>query len=338
MKKYLILVFIFLIACSNEVEEVKEVVYGGQYYRVATPYQPPVANNYVLNNDVGNYYPRQVEEDLMLFSTNFFKTNNSLYQAGQFLTEEKLEKLLASNYLNFSEKMVINDEEYETNFIIAILEQNFLALNGNLKGISLGVVINQYQPYQNERGAILHQEIEVPKEFIVQTANDLVEYIREFPELEEKRIMVSFFYLNSPSAQFPGSIKYLGDTFTDEINLEEIDYQYHLLSSNYVLSNDLETYNLYRNLKEEILKINNSRITGEGIYFNHQLKELNMTIENVFYHKSEIIKIANVIEEIINNSRCNCYVNIQIKQNQKLEALITKEETEILTDVIILRR
>lgn len=338
MKKLLILfMFFFLIGCSEE-EITKEVFFDNDYYRISTPYKQPIVDGFVLNNIWGTYNPRTVEEDLMMLSTTFFKTNNSFFQAGQYLTEDILENLLSEENLNKSDPFLIDEVEHKTTFITTIHEQNYIAGNGNIKGVSLGVVLNPHQSYKNEFGTNVYTEVEIDEEFILSTAKKLVQHFRLNEELNDKRILIAFFILPEPNSIFPGTFRYMGDTFKEEIKIKKVDYEYLLLNSTKVLSNDLESYNFQKLLEEEVETIKkNTLVKAEGIYYENSVIQVDVEISNVKFQKSEIIYLTSKISEIVNSYKCNCFINVKIKSSFNLEALVIKKEDSSKPEITIMR-
>ncbi len=338
MKKLLILfMFFFLVGCSEE-EITKEVFFDNDYYRVSTPYKPPIVDGFVLNNVWGTYNSRTVEEDLMMLSTTFFKTNNSFFQAGQYLSEDILKDLLSDEYLNNSDPFLIDEVEHKTTFITTIHEQNYIAGSGNIKGVSLGVVLNPHQFYKNEFGTNVYAEVEISDEFIETTAQKLVQHFKMNEELKEIRILVAFFILPPPNSLFPGTFEYIGNTFKEEIELKKINYEYLLLNSTKVLSDDLESYNFQKLLEEEVEAVKkNTLVKSEGIYYENSIIQIDVEVSNVKFQKSEIIHLTSKISEVVNSYKCDCFINVKIKSSNNLEALVIKKENSLKPEITIMR-
>ena len=112
MKKVVLVLLIFLISgCEQDVQKSKDVElnYDKEYYTVYTPYKDGANNNYVVGNSINNYNIEEIESALMYESMKYFKTNNSYYQEGQYLTEKTLKILLDNEHLNSSEKITIDN-------------------------------------------------------------------------------------------------------------------------------------------------------------------------------------------------------------------------------------
>ena len=87
MRKYLLLLLLLLTGCGKNSNI--EGVYDSNYYKVYSPYKESVGG-YTKDS----YDLKDVEKTLMQLSSNYFKTNNTYYQEGQYLTNDDLKYLL----------------------------------------------------------------------------------------------------------------------------------------------------------------------------------------------------------------------------------------------------
>ncbi len=335
------LLLLFITACmQEETISFKEVVYDQTLYRIAEPYQPAVADNLVVHNYLNNYQEREVEKKLMQLSNNYFVSNNSYLQGGQFLDNEHLATLLSDDYLNDSEKMQVGEESFATNFIVSLKEYNFLAGNGDLKGISLAVVVNPYQVYQVDVGSQRHQKVTIDDDYLTTVKQNLLDYLfAEFSELKDKRIVIGFFELPSPQSRFPGNFSHVVDVFNGDSALQELAHQYYDLQSQTILNKDLDNYNFY----QEVLALQSKytdidRITNKGLYFNHQPHHLSIEIKGVYFPKERVLYFSELIAELVKKNNFQCAIDVIIESSFGREALITKEKDFREVQINILRR
>lgn len=177
MKKLVLMLSILLLFTGCNKSEKQTISYDNDYYQVATPYKE-TTNNYSLNS----FNKEEVESMLMYLSTNYFSLNNSLYQEGQYLSTNTVKDLV--NKYNDTDKL-LNDNMTKPTYISAIYEQDYLANNSNLKGISLAIILNTNQSYiqDNKTYNQVLDESEV-LDFGKIQASKLLSYLRSIEELK----------------------------------------------------------------------------------------------------------------------------------------------------------
>ena len=133
MKKLFLIFLILLVGCGKK-EELIEINYDNSYYQVATPYKESIGSY-----SIANYDKEEVESMLMKLSTEYFKTNNSFYQEGQYLTSEELKELI--NQFNETEEIEIDDIKIKPSYITSIYEQNYLTNNSFWSVVKIILII-----------------------------------------------------------------------------------------------------------------------------------------------------------------------------------------------------
>lgn len=329
MKKIILILILLLITGCNNEEVLVEVSFNSNNYDISRPYKAPISKSYAINNVLNNYDPTVVENDLTMLSMNYFKPNNSLFENGQYLSEEKINDLLSLDNLN----------KFDGNiYFTAIHEQNYLASNNNLKGISIALVINPYLPVKKEDGTYTYTARTIDEKFINESANKILKDLRQIKEMDTRRVVIGIFYLNEPNKMFPGTFKYIGSTFNNEIKLKKLEYNYYHLSDDFIAKNDNSTHQMFGQITEELKKINKSAsISGTGIYFENKVKKIDIEINGTFI-KSELIYISGTISEQI-ASEVNLPVDIiiTIKNNKETVSIIKKQSNSLITSVEILK-
>lgn len=329
MKKIIVVLFLLLVTGCSGNDVLVEVSFNSDNYNVSRPYKAPISRSFTIDNALNNYDPNIIENDLVMLSTNYFKPNNSLFENGQYYSEEKIMELLSLNSLNNLDQNI---------YFTAIHEQNYLAKNGNLKGISIALVVNPYLPIKSEDGTYTYSTRTIDEKFLNEAASKLLRDIRQIKEMESKRVVIGIFYLNEPNKMFPGTFKYIGDTFNNEIKLKKIAYDYYLLNDDFVSKNDINSHKMFESITEELKKIDKGAlISGEGIYFENKVKKIDIEINGNFI-KSEVIYLSNIISDQISNE-INLPVDIiiTIKNNKQIEAVINKQSDSLVTNIEILR-
>jgi protein involved in sex pheromone biosynthesis len=331
-----------LVGCNNKENfSTIDIEFDSNYYQVYSPYKKGVSNNYVVNNVLNNYDILDIESSLMNLSTVYFKTNNSYYQEGQYLKESELKTLLSNKELNNAPNIVIDDVDIEPTYITSIYEQNFLASNGHLKGVSLAIVLNPYQAYKNSYGNYVYKIVDDNTliDFGKKTANKLIEYMYNKEELKDIKIIVGLYFQKSPNSMLPGGFKYIGITNKNIIEMEEVDYSYQYLNSDYVNKNDINTATGYKNIEKSVKNVfSNVYMSGKGFYQNNTLKNIEIDVNNSSFSKSQLLYLSQLLSDEIGKSFDNKVdIRIFIKSNNQILALIRKDKNTLRSNVYIMR-
>ncbi len=328
--KYLIILLLLITGCSSKPINNYDIKLDQTEYQIYVPFKKGIITNYVVNNVLNNYDFFHIEEFALLVSKDYFKPINSLYQKGQYLTEENIKKILEK--LNNEKDIIIDEVLTKPNYVSSIIEQNFLSSNGNLKGLTVTLVINPYQPYKNEYGSYNYKKVseEELSLIIKEKVEILNQQLLKVPEYKKIKKIIPVYVLNSPNSTLPGSVKYISTPNNDKINLNKTNYEYYYLNSEFVNKVDTLSYNNYlqfsETLKETIETLN---INGIGLFNNNSLQKINISITNKNYTKDELLYLSNVIAKEINLSfNLEVYVKVILKNNNNICALIIKENNK----------
>ena len=321
MKKIFLVLLILLSGCGKQENNI-EINYDNAYYQVANPYKESVGSY-----SIANYDKEEVESMLMRLSTEYFKTNNSLYQEGQYLTTEEIKSLV--NQFNETEEIEIDDIKIKPTYITSIYEQDYLATNNVLKGMSLAIVVDNKQYYDNNYKVV---DKKIVLDYALSKVTDLLNYVRSKEELKKIDIVIGI-YLEE---DYKGNFKYLGYTSNDKIKMEYVNYNYQLLESNYVNEIDNKTYNTILAIKNSLSNYN-LYINSYGLYQDKVLNEVSIVLNKSYFNKAEILDISKILTTNLNNFN-DIDIKVYFKSNNITKAFInksrnaTKIETYILED------
>lgn len=321
MKKVLLILLILLVGCEKKIDDIK-VSYDDTYYQVATPYKESIGSY-----SIRDYDKEEVDSMLSKLSTQYFKTNNSLYQDGQFLTSEEIKNLVTE--YNKTDKIKIADVEFEPSYITTIYEQNYLATNNVLKGISLAIVVDNKQYYQGNNYKIVDEKIVL--DYALSKANDLISYVRSKEGLENVNIVLGI-YLEE---DLKGSFKYLGSTDSNTIKLEHVNYNYQLLESDYIMNNDNKNYNNFIAIKNSLSNFN-VYLNAYGLYQDKTLNEVKIIINKSYFKRSEILNMTSIITNNLNNFDNNIDIKVYFKSNNITKAFLSKNSGDTKINTYIL--
>lgn len=322
MKKfiYILLFGILLTGCGEK--EFENIKYDDNYYQIAKPYKDVVGSY-----SIASYDKNEVDLMLMRLSSNYFKTNNSFYQSGQYLTTKELKELI--NLYNQTDNIKVDKVEIDPNYIISIYEQNYLNYQNELKGISLAIVVNNKQYYEDSY-KIIDEEIVI--NYAKEKAVDLVKYMRNKEGLQNVKIVVGI-YLDSNNT-LAGSFKYIGETNNDSIDFKYINYNYQYLDSNYIMNNDTDTYNTILALNQNISNYSTVYLSPIGLYQDDKLVEVNLTLTKGYFKNSEILSIIGDITSNLNTFDSSVKLNVYFKNNNDIKAYVTRKNNELETFIM----
>lgn len=324
MKKiFILLVVFFLVGCSND--EVKyDISFNKNTYKIASPYKKPLVPTFYLSNNLNNFDPVIINDDLMMLSLEHFRVNNSYFENGQILSKTEMLKIIEKLNTN---KQIVN----------SLIEQNYKASNGNLKGVTFGIIINPYLEIKKDNGTYTFSKIEISADEVNKIANEFLTEVRKNDKFKNIKVLVSVFFQSEPGLT-DGSYRYLGSSFDDKVKLQELNYKRDSLISDYTKKTDMNTYNLIKKITSDLKEVNKSaNIYSEGFYFNDKIFKIDIEI-NGFFLKSEIIYLADLIsQEISRDYHIASDIEIKIKNNKELEAIIIKRSNSLETIVEILR-
>lgn len=338
---FLIIMILLLMGCSNDKEGYKkiELYYDSDYYKIAAPYKEAISGNYVVNNVLNNYDINDIEKNFMLLSSNYFKTTNSFYQEGQYLKQEEIKELLENNSLNNFAEVVIKDEKITPLYLNSIYEQNYLSNNNQLKGLTIGLIINSYQAIKGEYGNYNYEEVEIGdwEVALEKGTSEIIDYLKSKKELDKVKIVVGIYFQKDPSSLLPEGIRYVGISDKDKFNLNFVNYEYHYLDSNYVLNNNYNLYNTYLNLDKQIKKVKDSlNVNGFGFYINNNLQSIELTIYGNVFKRGELLYLTEVISGELINFDQKLNLKVFIRSHNNLLGFINKEAGNIKGNVYIL--
>lgn len=340
----ILLCILLLTGCGsknkNQTKKAMNLEFDDTYYNVYEPYQKGKGNNYVVDNVIGNYDLTEVENTLMSISSSYFSTKNTFYQEGQYLTEANLEELLSDQKLNKIDNITIDNITIKPVYITYIHEQNYLSSNGELKGVSIALVLNPYQKYTNEYGTYQYKEIDHNQliQYGKEKAKDVISYLRKKEKLKNTQIIVGLYMQSNPNDVLPGSFQYVGVTTNEDITFDQVSYQYQYLDSDYAMNHDIDAYNVYSNLKRKINEqFKNVYPASKGLYVDNHLNNLEITLTTSYLSRSELMLLDQLVSREIGNFNSNISVKIYTKENNAITSLVVKAKNSTKSNAYIMK-
>lgn len=310
---YCILILLLVCGCNKKEEEI-EISFDDAYYSVASPYKKAMGNY-----SIRSYDKNEVETMLMNISSEYFKTNNSLYQEGQYLTSEEIKELVTR--YNQTEAITIDNISIQPQYITTIYEQDYLATNNHLKGISLAIILDNKQFYEQNAYKLVSEDVVL--EYGKKKAQELIKYMYSKEEITNIKLVVGIYLQNHDSLK--GGFKYVGSTEKGNIQFDYVNYNYQLLDGSYVMNNDSNTYNNTLALKKNFEEYSNIYTSVIGLYKGNKLLNVNITINSGYFNQGEILNISNIIRDSITSFDSNINIKIYIKSNNTIKAFLNKK-------------
>lgn len=328
MKKWFVLLLcIFIVTGCSEKENTPTLQSDSNFYKIAMPYKENVGGYSLRSFDKEN-----VANMLSKISKKYFKVNNSLYEEGQYLSSSEIKELLSKENLNAVEEHF--KKELEPTFITTIYEQNYLATNGTLKGISLALVLDPQQTY-NKEGITYTKTFDSNEvlEWGKQQAAKVIDYLKAKEEFKNVKMIVGLYLANHSALS--GNFIYVGEVGKN-ISWEHVDYQYRWMDSNVVMEQDIQNYNSVLALKSSLNDYSNLSFTAYGLYKQTALQELNITIRSNHLSASTIWSIESILQENLTAFGEAIPIHISFKINDKLKGYSEKKENSLELETYIL--
>ena len=320
---------------NSEVEATYSIKYTDDYYKIYKPYKKGVGNNYILNSNVVDFDVQTIEKDLIQISTNAFDTEKYYYQEGQYLTKKTLKKLLSVKELNKYDKKEIDGKKVEPEIIAAIYEKNFLNKNGEIKGVSLGLVLNRYHAYDSNNNYVTMDKDDVV-EFGKTKGLELVKYMREEYNLENIPILVALYLEASPESNIGGNYLYYGVTDNNEMKYKYINQKSYYMNHSKVKDMDSESYNNFKKFEEKIRDYDNSiYISGIGYFNGNDIYKLDIKVSKNYYSYGDLLYINQLLSDYSIKYFKDINVMIEVKAINEIKSYIVKEPGKTTTDIFI---
>lgn len=341
MKKIL-LVLIVIIAVTgcgkkkdDELETTYSVKYNDDYYEIYMPYKKGVGNNYIINSNVVDFDIETIEKGLIQISSNVFDVDKYYYQEGQYLTQDRLKDLLSNKKLNKISIKEIDKHKITPTLIAGIYEKNFLDKDGNLSGISLGIVLNPYQAYDQNNNYVKVNQDEVI-DFGKDASEELIKYMRYNFKLDKVPILVALYVEASPENNVSGNYLYYGFTNNEHITFNYIDQKKYYMNTQNVKKMDVTYYNNFKRFEEVIREHDNAiYVSGLGHYNGNSLAKLDITITKNYYSYGELLYISQLLSDNVIKYFKDIKVVVEVKAINEVKSYIVKEEGETSTDIFI---
>lgn len=339
----------------------------GDNYRTILPFKESQARGLTQENMANTYNGEDFETGLLNISKQVFPTDDYLYQDGQFLDKKTIQAYLEPK-LTKSELDEMSDKEKEERkatenlglnpsvhgetdeekiaknspqVLSNILEQNFYD-NGDtsgkkLKGITIGLAMNQVYYYQKEKyGETFSVDLDKKKveKQGQEMAEEMLSRLRENEKLKDIPITFAIYMQSGKDQITPGAfVSYA----TSEENGEALK-EWNTVNEQTVLVPSGEAADLNEQFNSNFRDFNHSlqsyftnftQAVGKAKFKDKKLQSLTVDLPIDYYGKAELIGITQYVTQLAEKDFGDVEeYEIHIKDGNESRALITKTKDD----------
>lgn len=339
----------------------------GDNYRTILPFKESQARGLTQENMANTYNGEDFETGLLNISKQVFPTDDYLYQDGQFLDKKTIQAYLEPK-LTKSELDKMSDKEKEDRkatenlglnpsvhgetdeekiaknspqVLSNILEQNFYD-NGDtsgkkLKGMTIGLAMNQVYYYQKEKyGETFSVDLDKKKveKKGQEMAEEMLSRLRENEKLKDIPITFAIYMQSGKDQITPGAfVSYA----TSEENGEALK-EWNTVNEQTVLVPSREAADLNEQFNSNFRDFNHSlqsyftnftQAVGKAKFKDKKLQSLTVDLPIDYYGKAELIGITQYVTQLAEKDFGDVEeYEIHIKDGNESRALITKTKDD----------
>ncbi|MGO1337673.1 MAG: CamS family sex pheromone protein [Leuconostoc fallax] len=312
------------------------------------------ARGITAGSEANSLDTKHFESGLLSLAKNHFKTNQYVFQEGQYLSSDTVTSWLSRSS---DDKVGLNpadngkkDSDREPIYVQSLTEQDFMIKSGDslkLSGMVIGVAMNTQDQYQREKyGATYTQDISTAdmKAYGKKIAPKIISRIRQLKGISDSVPIVLAMYANAPADSLTPGNFYAEAKSTKGTDLSEwqsIDQKSIVLPK---LSTDTSSLgsdenNGFSNFKTEIQDFfpNIAGATAVASFKNGQLTNMNVTITTQFYSQTEIRSFANfVAQEGLRYLPSNVPIRMVIKTSNETQAILQRNKDDKTFKITVL--
>lgn len=338
-----------------------------QYFKSLKNYEPGVARGEISYGVDNRTDVDELETGLMRISKETFSIDDYYFQDGQYLTKQTIRNWLKrsseepdSDDSQFIQKGLnpgIDEKAYKKasvderkemlkknpKILSYILEQNYLQDSGKdsvkLAGISLALSFHStfYFTVQDDQGRLHRDEVKLNesevREFAHKTGQEVINRLRQHPELQDVPISVGLFLEEKHGAVVPGN--YFAKTVVKggqtKANWDNVNEKYYFFPSSDAEEDHREDYNTFIQFEEKIKDYfpNYIGVVGKALYRNDRISKLTIEIPMKFNGKSEVISFTQYVNYLVKQYYPDEVVEVNIKSSlDQNESLIVSDPSK----------
>ncbi|ADG40069.1 lipoprotein precursor [Leuconostoc kimchii IMSNU 11154] len=321
----------------------------GQYQTVIKDgrYLVSAARGITATSEPNSLDVKNFESSLLDLAKTQFKTNQYIFQEGQYLSADTVNNLLARK--SNSNPDAINpedngktDDSRNPIYVQTLTEQDFMSKDGkNLKlsGMVIGVAMNTQDEYQKEEfGPTYKQNISDNDRIAYgrKIAPKIIQKVRQQSGVPQDVPIVIAMYANSPSDSLaPGSFyaESTSDKGTDLKAWTDVNDKSIVLPKESTDTSKLgnDENNGFANFKNDVANFfpNIAGATAVANFKAGTLTSMNVTVTTQFYSQTEIDSFTTYVSQsALKFLPSNVPVRIIVKTANELQAILTRNTND----------
>ncbi|HET7657061.1 MAG TPA: CamS family sex pheromone protein [Bacillales bacterium] len=345
---------------EKKVQITPKVDTSEDYYRSVVNFKPSAARGDILYGVDNRLDIDELQTGLMRLSKPTFPTNKFVFQEGQYLSSDTIEKWLGHKTkddpeglneplpANFDKLPVDKRMAYlkeHPSYLSYVVEQDYLKQSGKNKlklgGISLAISVPRVYSYQEQDadGRIYRGEVQLDTSTAEAKAKDFAETILQRVRsidkgaLKNVPVVIGLYQEQSQSSLVPGDYfaKTVVPAGSDKVGDWKAVHETHVLfpatGPDKAHSVDQDRFNKFMGDIEKYFP-NYVGVIGKGFYKDQNLQHLTINIPIKFYSETEVVSFTQYVSGLI--SQHNPFpkdvpLDIYISSAAGPEALIVKK-------------
>ncbi|WP_113926521.1 CamS family sex pheromone protein [Bacillus sp. P14.5] len=330
---------------------------SNDYFKTLLPYESTDTRGMVVNNLQSRYDIDVFESGLVRMAKNAYSTDQYLFKEGQILDQETIQSWLNRKFnseqlkekgLEEKDNIGLNPVEDTPGegkdspiYLAHVIEHNYLEkIEENkiqLSSVAVGLALNSVSYYQDQstgetrQTTMSHEEV---REQGTQIAEEVINRMREKPELEGVPIMIALYEQSSKGSVTPGSYFAYTNVPAGSSSISEwtsVDEQRYFFPSVDAEEHQPEDLKIFNEFKEKIETYfpNYVGVVGNAFYKDGAIENLEIDIPIQFNGKAETIGFTQYAAELAAELFPDeMSVEIEITSGSGAEALIVLSQQE----------
>ncbi|MGM8216006.1 CamS family sex pheromone protein [Bacillaceae bacterium W0354] len=319
-------------------------------YRTMLPYEVSAARGIITNQVSNRYDIDELEQGLIRHASTVFDPEKYFFQEGQYLNDKTL--LTWIDDLNPKKVSQVLDDDatvqehrqyHEENprILSHILEQNYLVLaeenKVELGGVAIGIALKSELAYTTEIGGptyYLDINKEEMLEFGKETANKVLERLRNIKALNDVPILIMLYEQNANNAIVPGN--FIAKTVAQPQTMlvgewTTINEEYVLFPSKRAETEYYDHSEMMRDFTNDVTEFfpNYVGVIGNGFYIDGNLQQLSINIPVEFHGKQEVVGFVQHLYGLVTEHFPNYFdVQIIVESLRREEGIVIRKAGE----------
>lgn len=345
---------------EKKVQITQKVISGGNDYRSVVNFKPSAARGDILYGVDNRLDVDELQTGLMRLSKPSFPTDKYIFQEGQYINSNTIEKWLKhkskdnpqglnaplpKNYNKLSHQKKMDYLKQHPSYLSYVLEQDYLVQSGKNKlklgGISIAISVPKIYSYQvtDKKGRIYSGQVTLDPKTAHDAAKNMAETVLQRMRTLDKGalknvpVVIGLYQEQSQDSLVPGD--YFAQTVvsagSDKVGNWKTVNETHVIFPDPNGSNTHKVdQDRFSHFRADVQKFfpNYVDAIGKGFYKDNNLQSLTIDIPIKFYSETEVMSFTQYVTGLIKQQNPfpkDVPLNIYISSTSGPEALIVKK-------------